>query len=88
MIHPNFDRVVVKRDAKPEEVKEGLIYRPGTTIARPTTGTVLAVGDGCTELKVGDRIQFEHFAGYTVEVDGEELDILRETEIVGVLQED
>ena len=58
MIKPSFDRVVVRRDAKPEDVQEGLIYRPQTTISRPTTGTVLAVGDGCTELKVGDRVAY------------------------------
>ena len=87
MIKPNFDRCVVKRDAKPEEVKEGLIYRPGTTISRPTTGTVLAVGDGCTELKVGDRIKFETFSGYDVTVGEEEFTIMRESEVIGCLEE-
>ena len=88
-VRPQFDRVVVKRDAPPQdELISGLIYKPDTIQPRPTTGTVLAVGDACTELKVGDRIKFEPFSGYSVEVDGEEFDIMRETEVVGVLSEE
>ena len=88
MIRPAFDRLVVRRDAKPEDVQEGLIYRPQTTISRPTTGTVLAVGDGCTELKVGDRVKFELFSGYDISLGDEEFVVMRETEIIGVLQDD
>ena len=87
MLKPSFDRIVVLRDTPPQDEKVGLIIRPDTVQPRPMTGTVLAVGDGATELKVGDRIRFERFAGYDVEVDGQEVVIMRETEVIGVLYE-
>lgn len=86
-ISPMFDRVVVKRDSPPkDELIGGLIYKPDTIQPRPMTGTVLAVGEAATDVQVGDRIRFEHFSGYDVTVDNEEFVILRESEIIGVLE--
>lgn len=87
-LKPSFDRLVVKRDAAPQnELINGLLYKPDTIQPRPMTGTVLAVGEAATDVQVGDRIRFEAFSGYDVEVDGEELVVMRETEVIGVLDE-
>ena len=86
-LKPSFDRLVVKRDAAPQnELINGLLYKPDTIQPRPMTGTVLAVGEAATDVQVGDRIRFEAFSGYDVEVDGEELVVMRETEVIGILE--
>jgi len=88
-LKPSFDRLVVKRDAAPQnELINGLLYKPDTIQPRPMTGTVLAVGEAATDVQVGDRVRFDYLSGYDVEVDGEELLIVRETEIIGILDGD
>lgn len=94
-IRPLHDRVVVRR--KEEEAKSaGGIVLPGSAQEKPSQGEVLAVGTGRVlqsgdvqplDVKVGDTVVFGKYSGSnTVEVDGEELLILNESEIYGVLE--
>jgi chaperonin GroES len=92
-IRPLQDRVVVKR--KEEETKTaGGIVLPGSATEKPSQGTVVAVGSGRilengsvrpVDLKVGDTVIFGKYASNTVKVGDEELLILSENEIYGVI---
>jgi chaperonin GroES len=92
-IRPLHDRVVVKR--VPEEtVTAGGIVLPGTAAEKPSQGEVIAVGNGkpldngqvrTLEVKVGDRVLFGKYSGNEVKVDGEDLVVMREDDIMGVL---
>ncbi len=94
-IRPLQDRVVVKR--KEEETKSaGGIVLPGSATEKPSQGVVVAVGPGRIlengsnrpiDLKVGDTVLFGKYASNTVKVGEEELLILSEGEIFGVLQD-
>ena len=90
---PLHDRVVVKRLDSEEKTKGGIII-PDTAKEKPQEGEVVAVGDGkilnngtrvAMDVKVGDRILFGKYAGSEVKLDGEELLIMREEDILGVL---
>ena len=92
-IRPLSDRVVVKRKEE-ETVTAGGIVLPGTAKEKPTQGEVLAIGNGKAldsgeirpmSVKVGDRVLFGQYSGNTVKIDGEEVVILSETEIYGVI---
>ena len=93
-IRPLQDRVVVKR--KEDETKTaGGIVLPGSAAEKPSQGEVVAVGPGRTldngsvkkvDLKVGDKVIFGKYASNTVKVGEEELLILSESEIFGVLE--
>ncbi len=93
-IRPLQDRVVVKR--KEEETKTaGGIVLPGSAAEKPAQGEVVAVGPGRlldngsvrpVDLKVGDTVIFGKYASNTVKVNNEELLILNESEIFGVLE--
>ncbi len=93
-IRPLHDRVVVRR--KEEETKSaGGIVLPGKAAEKPSQGEVLAVGEGRildngdvrpVGVKVGDTVVFGQYAGNTVKIDGEELLIMGESEIYGVLE--
>ena len=93
-IRPLQDRVVVRR--KEEETKSaGGIVLPGSAAEKPSRGEVLAVGPGKkkedgslmpVDLKVGDNILFGKYSGSTVKVDGEELLIMNESEVFGVIE--
>ncbi len=93
-IRPLHDRVVVKR--KEEETKTaGGIVLPGSAAEKPSQGEVLAVGPGKVQdngtvrpvgLKVGDKVLFGKYASNTVKIGEEELLILSESEIYGVLE--
>jgi chaperonin GroES len=93
-IRPLHDRVVVRRQE--EETKSaGGIVLPGKAAERPSQGKVLAVGGGRildngdvrpVGVKEGDTVVFGQYAGNTVKIDGEELLIMSETEIFGVLE--
>jgi chaperonin GroES len=93
-IRPLHDRVVVRRVE--EELKTaGGIVLPDSAAEKPSRGEVLAVGPGKVQdngdvravgVKAGDIVLFGQYAGSTVKVDGEELLILSETEIFGVLE--
>jgi chaperonin GroES len=93
-IRPLQDRVVVRR--MEEETKSaGGIVLPGSAAEKPSRGEVLAVGPGKkkedgslmpVDLKVGDNILFGQYSGSTVKVDGEELLIMNESEVFGVIE--
>jgi chaperonin GroES len=92
-IRPLHDRVVVKRLAE-ETVTAGGIVLPGSAAEKPSQGEVLAVGNGkpldngqvrALEVKVGDKVLFGKYSGSEVKIDGEELVVMREDDIMGVL---
>jgi chaperonin GroES len=93
-IRPLHDRVVVRR-LEEESTTAGGIVLPDSAAEKPSQGEVLAIGPGKTldngdtrplDVKKGDKVLFGQYAGSTVKVDGEELLILSESEIFGVLE--
>ena len=93
-IRPLQDRLVVKRLAEEEKTKGGIII-PDTAKEKPIEGEVIAVGSGkvledgkvrALDVKKGDRILFGKYAGTEVKIDGEEHLILREDDILGVIE--
>ena len=93
-IRPLQDRLIVKRVAEENKTKGGIII-PDTAKEKPLEGKVVAVGNGKIledgkvrklEVKKGDRVLFGKYSGQEVKVDGEELVILREDDIVGVVE--
>src|SRR5215470_18164879 len=93
-IRPLQDRVVVKRVKEEEKTKGGIII-PDTAQEKPQEGEVIAVGPGARDedgerieldVKVGDRILFGKWSGTEVKVDGEELLIMKESDIMGVIE--
>lgn len=92
-IRPLHDRVIVKR-VEEETTTAGGIVLPGSAAEKPSQGLVLAVGNGkpldngtlrALEVKVGDKVLFGKYAGSEVKVDGEEIIVMREEDIMGVL---
>jgi len=92
-IRPLQDRVVVRRLEEKESLRGGIVI-PDTAKEKPQEGEVLAVGNGKVlnsgtrvpmDVKVGDRILFGKYSGSEVKLDGEELLIMREEDILGVL---
>lgn len=92
-VRPLFDRVLVKRNEEPTRSKGGL-FLPETAKEKPVEGTVLAIGNGRVAddgkvspltVKVGDRVVFGKYAGTEIKVDGEDRLILREDDILGIL---
>ena len=92
-IRPLHDRVIVKR-VEEETTTPGGIVLPGSAAEKPSQGVVLAVGTGkaldngsvrALEVKVGDRVLFGKYAGNEVKVDGEDLIVMREEDIMGIL---
>ncbi len=93
-IRPLQDRVLVKRVAEEEKTKGGIII-PDSAKEKPVEGKVVAVGRGKVsddgkvrelDVKKGDRILFGKYAGTEVKLDGEEHLILREDDILGVIE--
>jgi len=93
-IRPLHDRVIVKR-VKEEEKSKGGIIIPDTAKEKPIEGEVLAIGSGkvledgtvrTLDVKVGDRVLFGKYSGTEVKVDGEDRLILREDDILGVIE--
>ncbi|MGD9815832.1 MAG: co-chaperone GroES [Hyphomonadaceae bacterium] len=91
---PLHDRVLVKRVKEEEKTKGGIII-PDTAQEKPQEGEVVAVGPGARDedgervaldVKVGDRILFGKWSGTEVKVDGEELLIMKESDILGVIE--
>lgn len=92
-IRPLHDRVVVRRKEEEKTTASGIVL-PGSAAEKPNQGEVLAVGKGRIlqsgevqpmDVKVGDRVLFGQYSGSTVKVDDEELLIMSETDILGVL---
>ena len=93
-IRPLHDRVIVQRVKEEEKTKGGIII-PDTAKEKPVEGKVIAVGNGKVledgkvrklEVKKGDRVLFGKYSGQEIKVDGEEMVILREDDIVGVVE--
>jgi chaperonin GroES len=91
---PLHDRVVVRRIDEDERTKGGIII-PDTAKEKPQQGEVVAVGPGARdekgvvqplEVKAGDRVLFGKWSGTEVKLDGEELLIMKESDILGVLE--
>ncbi len=92
-VTPLHDRVVVRRLEEKEEKKGGIVI-PDTAKEKPQEGEVIAAGNGrvlengtrlAMDVKKGDRILFGKYAGTEIKLDGEELLIMREEDILGIL---
>ncbi len=93
-IRPLQDRIIVKRMEEEEKTKGGIII-PETAKEKPMEGKVIAVGKGKVledgklhpvDVKVDDRVLFGKYAGTEVKIDGEEHLIMREDDILGVIE--
>ena len=93
-LRPLHDRVIVKRLDQETKTASGLII-PDAAAEKPDQGEILAVGNGkvmengnvrALEVKVGDRVLFGKYSGQTVKVEGEELLVMREEDIMGVIE--
>ena len=92
-ITPLHDRVIVKRTEEGEQVRGGIII-PDTAKEKPQEGEVIAAGEGKykedgtrqpLDVKAGDRILFGKYTGSEIVLDGQELLIMREDEILGII---
>lgn len=95
-IRPLYDRIIVKRIEAQRQTASGIVI-PDTAGEKPEQGEVLAVGPGKLldngtlrplEVKAGDRILFSKYGGQTVKVEGEELLVLREEDVLGIIEQD
>jgi len=93
-IRPLHDRIIVKRVEEEEKTKGGIII-PDTAKEKPMEGKVIAVGKGkvledgklqALDVKAGDRILFGKYSGTEIKIDGEEHLIMREDDILGVIE--
>lgn len=94
-IRPLHDRVIVKRLEEERTTASGIVI-PDSATEKPDQGMVLAIGSGkkddngkaiALDVKVGDKVLFGKYAGQTVKVDGEELLVMREEDIMGVVEQ-
>src|ERR1044072_746262 len=92
--HPLHDRVVVRRIEAEEKTKGGIIS-PDPAKEKPQQGEIIAVGPGARDeqgkvqpldVKAGDRVLFGKWSGTEVKIDGEDLLIMKESDILGVLE--
>ena len=93
-IRPLYDRVIVKRIEQQRTTASGIVI-PDSAAERPEQGEVIAVGSGRLlqdgsqrplQLQVGDQVLFGKYEGQTVKVNGEELLVMREEDVMGVLE--
>lgn len=93
-IRPLHDRVIVKRLEEVRTTASGIVI-PDTATEKPDQGEVVAVGAGKKDdagklipldVKVGDKVLFGKYAGQSVKVDGEELLVMREEDLMGVIE--
>ena len=93
-LRPLHDRILIKRVEEKETAKGGIII-PDTAKEKPQEGEVIAVGHGkktdkgqviALDVKAGDRILFGKYSGTEIKLDGEEYLIIREEEVVGVIE--
>jgi chaperonin GroES len=93
-IRPLHDRVLVKRLEEERKTASGIVI-PDAAAEKPDQGEIIAVGAGkiledgkirALAVKVGDRVLFGKYSGQTVKVDGEELLVMREEDIMGVVE--
>jgi len=92
-IRPLHDRLIVKREAEERKSPGGIVI-PGTATEKPVFGKVIAVGTGKLlqngeirplDVKVGDKILFGKYSGTEVKMHGEELVVMREEDVMGVI---
>ena len=93
-IRPLHDRVIVKRMEEERKTASGIVI-PDTATEKPDQGEIIAVGAGkrddkgnliAMDVRVGDRVLFGKYSGQTVKVEGEELLVMREEDIMGVVE--
>jgi chaperonin GroES len=93
-IRPLNDRIIVRRVEEQEQMRGGL-YIPDTAREKPQEGEVIAVGQGKLlengtrvqmDVKAGDRVLFGKYAGTEIKLDGDEYLILREDDILGIIE--
>ncbi|HEV7474018.1 MAG TPA: co-chaperone GroES [Pyrinomonadaceae bacterium] len=93
-IKPLHDRVIVKRIEEGEQVRGGIII-PDSAKEKPQEGEVIAVGEGkyredgsrqTLDVQAGDRVLFGKYSSSEIKIDGQELLIMREDEILGIIQ--
>ena len=93
-IRPLHDRVIVKRLEEERKTASGIVI-PDNAAEKPDQGQILSVGPGkrddsgkhvAMDVKVGDRVLFGKYSGQAVKVDGEELLVMREEDIMGVVE--
>ncbi|MDX9950721.1 MAG: co-chaperone GroES [Methylophilaceae bacterium] len=93
-IRPLHDRVIVKRLEEVRTTASGIVI-PDTATEKPDQGEIIAVGAGKKDeagklipldVKVGDKVLFGKYAGQSVKVDGEELLVMREEDLMGVIE--
>ena len=92
-IRPLHDRIVVRRTEEEQKTAGGILL-PGSAQEKPQQGEIIAVGNGQLsdngvrplDVKVGDKVLFGQYAGQTVKVDGEEVLIMKESDVLGVLE--
>ncbi len=94
-VRPLHDRLIVKRLEEEEKTKGGIII-PDTAKEKPVEGKVIAIGDGRIkedgtkipmEAKKGDRILFAKYAGTEVKIDGEEHLIMKEDDVLAIIEQ-
>lgn len=94
-IRPLYDRIIVKRVEQQRTTAAGIVI-PDTAAEKPEQGEIVAVGSGRLlqdgsirplQVKPGERVLFGKYAGQTVKIDGEELLVLREEDVMGVIEE-
>ena len=92
-IRPLHDRVIVKRMEEERKTASGIVI-PDNVAEKPDQGEVMAVGNGkiledgkvrALDVKVGDKVLFGKYSGQTVKVDGDELLVLREDDVMAVI---
>jgi chaperonin GroES len=93
-IRPLHDRIIVKRLEEERKTASGIVI-PDTAAEKPDQGEVIAIGTGRIKedgnvrplnVKVGDKVLFGKYSGQTVKVHGEELLVIREDDVMGVLE--
>lgn len=93
-LRPLHDRVIVKR-MEEERMSAGGIFIPDSATEKPSRGAVVAIGNGkilengekrALDIKVGDTVLFGKYSGTEVKVDGEELLVMREEDIMAVIE--
>ncbi len=95
-IRPLYDRIIVKRVEQQRQTASGIVI-PDTAAEKPEQGEVTAVGSGrlmqdgtvrSLQVKTGDRVLFGKYAGQTVKLDGEEYLVMREEDVLGIIETD
>ncbi|AJX23580.1 10 kDa chaperonin [Burkholderia pseudomallei] len=93
-VRPLYDRVIVKRIEQQRTTASGIVI-PDSTAEKPEQGEIVALGNGrllqdgtlrALQLEVGDQVIFGKYAGQSIKVDGEDFLVMREEDVLGVLE--